>query len=58
MLPIPLLDGGHLFQYFLEGVLGKDFTVSQIENAQYIGIGAISGLFTVAIINDIVKYFG
>lgn len=57
LLPIPMLDGGHLLQYFIESIRNKDFTMSQQENFQYIGIATMTGIFVFAIINDINKYF-
>ncbi len=56
LLPIPMLDGGHLFQYFIEFVRQKDFTIKQLEHIQYVGIAAMAGIFTLAIANDINKY--
>lgn len=56
LLPIPLLDGGHLAQYGIESIRGKEFTIKQLENFQYIGIATMTGLFTFAMVNDINKY--
>ncbi len=56
LLPIPLLDGGHLAQYAIESIRGKEFTIKQLENLQYIGIATMTGLFTFAMVNDINKY--
>lgn len=57
LLPIPLLDGGHLLQYLIETVRQKDFTIKQLENIQLIGIATMACLFIFAITNDINKYF-
>ncbi|NCQ51820.1 RIP metalloprotease RseP [archaeon] len=56
LLPIPVLDGGHLAQYTIEGIRGKDFSFKQIQNLQYVGIAAMTGIFTLAITNDLTKY--
>ena len=58
LVPIPMLDGGHLAQYAIETLRGKEFTIKQLENLQYAGIAVMTGLFTFAIINDINKYLG
>lgn len=58
LLPVPMLDGGHLMQYAIEGVRGKSFTIKQLENIQYVGIAMMTGMFTLAITNDLVKYLG
>ncbi len=57
LLPIPMLDGGHLTQYFIESLTGKDFSPKQLERFQYLGIVAMTSFFLFAIINDINRYF-
>lgn len=37
LLPIPILDGGHLFFYLIEAVTGKEIHVRWRERAQQIG---------------------
>jgi len=37
LLPIPILDGGHLFFYLLEAVRGKDVSAKGKQWAQQIG---------------------
>jgi regulator of sigma E protease len=56
LLPIPMLDGGHLLQYFIEFIRQKDFTIKQLEHMQYVGIASMVGIFTFAMVNDINKY--
>lgn len=58
LLPVPMLDGGHLFQYAIEALRGKSFTNKQLTYFQYVGIAAMTCLFTFAIVNDINKYLG
>ncbi len=57
LLPIPLLDGGHLMYYCVE--LAKGSPVSERTEAigQQIGIAAIIGLMTLAFYNDLVRLF-
>lgn len=57
LLPVPMLDGGHLLQYAIEGVIRRDFTMKEVQLTQYIGIIAMCGMFTLAMFNDISKYF-
>ena len=56
LLPIPMLDGGHLVQYLIESIRNKDFTIKQLENFQMLGIATMTGIFVFAIINDISRY--
>lgn len=58
LLPIPLLDGGYLLQYSIEGIMGKEFTVKQLTFMQFVGVAAMTSLFIFAIGNDINKYLG
>lgn len=37
LLPIPVLDGGHLFFYFIEGIFRREISVKWKEMAQQIG---------------------
>lgn len=56
LIPLPVLDGGFLVQYILEGIRGKNFTEAMLKKAQLVGITLLSSLFAVAIINDLSKY--
>ena len=58
LLPIPVLDGGHLLYYLIE--LAKGSPVSErIQIAgQYFGLMALAGLMSLAIINDILRLVG
>lgn len=57
LLPIPMLDGGHLMQYFIESITRKDFSPKQLERFQYFGIVTMTSFFLFAIVNDINRYF-
>ncbi|MCG6536290.1 MAG: site-2 protease family protein, partial [Syntrophales bacterium LBB04] len=37
LLPIPILDGGHLFFYIIEAVTGREINIKWRERAQQIG---------------------
>jgi len=57
LLPIPLLDGGHLFFYFVEWVKGNPVTENMEMLFQRIGLTLILGLMILAIFNDIDRLF-
>lgn len=56
LLPIPALDGGHLAQYAIESVIGKDINPKFIHYGQVIGFGLIMGIFALSISNDLIRY--
>ena len=53
LLPIPILDGGHLFFFALEGILRKPLGERQREIAQQVGLVLLIGIFILAMWNDI-----
>ncbi len=56
LLPIPMLDGGHLLVFAIEGARRKVLTEKQREYVQMIGL-VILGLITIlAIRNDVMRY--
>jgi regulator of sigma E protease len=57
LLPVPILDGGHLFFYVIELVLRKPVSFKTREIAQQIGLILLLGLMVLAFYNDIVRYF-
>ena len=58
LLPIPLLDGGHLLYYAIEVVTGGPVSKRVMMWGQQIGIVALFGLMSLAFYNDIVRLFG
>ncbi len=52
LLPIPLLDGGHLMYYIFESVRGRPVSERAMEIATRIGMGILMVLVTVALYND------
>lgn len=58
LLPIPLLDGGHLLYYAIELVTGGPVSKNVMLWGQQIGIVALFGLMSLAFYNDIVRLFG
>lgn len=55
LLPIPVLDGGHLFFYLVEMIKGRPLSESTQLWAQKIGIFLLLSLTFVAILNDVVR---
>jgi len=53
LLPIPILDGGHLLYYFLEVIKGGPLSERIMEIGQQIGIGLLVLLMAFAFFNDI-----
>ena len=57
LLPIPILDGGHLFFLSWEAVRGKPVAVKHRETAQAVGLMLILGLMVVVFYQDIARLF-
>jgi regulator of sigma E protease len=55
LLPIPVLDGGHLMYYSLEFLTGKPLSKKVEEIAQKVGLGLLMALMLVAFYNDIMR---
>ncbi len=57
LLPIPLLDGGHLLYYAAELIKGSPVSEKTWEIGQKIGIAILGTLMTFAIFNDVNRLF-
>ena len=57
LLPIPVLDGGHLLFLFLEAVRGKPLAVKHREMAQAVGMMLILTLMVFVFYHDIMRLF-
>lgn len=57
LLPVPLLDGGHLLYYFAERVKGGPLSERALEVGQRIGISVLALLMIFAFYNDITRLF-
>jgi regulator of sigma E protease len=55
LLPIPVLDGGHLLYYSLEVLTGRPVSERFGEMAQRIGLGLLVSLMALAIFNDLAR---
>lgn len=58
LLPVPVLDGGHLLMYFFEWVRGKPLPESVQIQGQKIGLFLILLLMVFAFTNDIARLIG
>ncbi len=57
LLPIPPLDGSHLFFFLVEFVRGKPVSVRKRELAQQIGMVLLISLMMLITYNDILRFF-
>ncbi len=55
LLPIPVLDGGHLLYYLIELVTGRPVGERVMAAGQYVGLALIAGLMGLAFYNDILR---
>ena len=53
LLPIPILDGGHLVFFLLEALRGAPLSIKKMEVAQQIGMIILISLMAFALFNDI-----
>ena len=58
LLPIPVLDGGHLLYYVLEAVKGSPLSARAELTGQRIGLTLILMLLCFAVYNDLMRLFG
>ena len=55
LLPVPMLDGGHLFFFVIEAVLGRPLSLRKREVAQQVGFVLLMLLMVYALYNDLVR---
>jgi regulator of sigma E protease len=58
LLPIPLLDGGHLVFYLVEVVSGKPVPDKIMEIGQLIGLAVLVPVMLLALFNDLMRIYG
>jgi regulator of sigma E protease len=58
LLPVPLLDGGHLMYYLVEMVKGSPLSDALQLQLQRVGIAFLVMLMTLALYNDVMRLFG
>ncbi len=58
LLPIPILDGGHLVYFTVEGILRKPLNPKIIEILQQVGLVLLVTLMVFVFYNDLMRFFG
>lgn len=58
LLPVPILDGGHLLTYALEAIKGSPLSETTLDIMQKAGLSVIALLFSFAILGDMTRLFG
>jgi regulator of sigma E protease len=58
LFPIPILDGGHLMMFAVEGVIRKPLSMRQREILQQIGMFLLISLMIFVFYNDIMRLLG
>ena len=58
LLPLPVLDGGHLMYYLWEGVTGRSISDAWMERLQRGGVALLLVMMCIALFNDVTRLFG
>lgn len=58
LLPIPILDGGHLVFYSIEAIKGSPLSLKKMAIAQQVGLILLMSLMLFALFNDFTRVFG
>jgi regulator of sigma E protease len=58
LLPLPVLDGGHLMYYLWEGVTGKPVADVWLERLQRAGVAVLALMMSIALFNDLTRLLG
>ena len=53
LLPVPVLDGGHLLYYLIELIKGGPLSDRAMAAGQYVGLALLLGLMGLAFFNDL-----
>jgi len=53
LLPIPILDGGHLFFYLIEAITGREINLKWRERAQQVGFALLIVLMVFVLVMDL-----
>jgi regulator of sigma E protease len=58
LLPLPLLDGGHIFLLALEKIRGRALSAKSEQHITQVGLAMIIALAVVVTYNDLLRFFG
>ncbi len=58
LLPIPILDGGHILFYLIELIIRRPVSIRVREMAQQVGMAMLLMLMVLAFYNDIIRLWG
>lgn len=58
LMPVPVLDGGHLVFYIIEVVKGAPLSMKKMELAQQVGLALLMSLMIFALFNDFTRILG
>lgn len=58
LLPVPVLDGGHLVFYIVEVIKGAPLSMKKMEVAQQVGLALLMSLMIFALFNDFTRLLG
>ena len=58
LLPLPVLDGGHLMYYLWEGLTGRAVSDAWMERLQRGGVVMLASMMSIAIFNDLSRILG
>jgi regulator of sigma E protease len=58
LLPLPVLDGGHLMYYLWEAVTGRSISEAWMERLQRGGVAVLLLMMSIALFNDVTRLFG
>ncbi|MEK9953205.1 MAG: RIP metalloprotease RseP, partial [Curvibacter sp.] len=58
LLPLPVLDGGHLMYYLWEGVTGRPVSEAWLDRLQRAGVVVLALMMSIALFNDVSRLLG
>jgi regulator of sigma E protease len=58
LLPLPVLDGGHLMYYLWEGVTGRPVSEAWLDRLQRAGVFVLALMMFIALFNDVTRLLG
>lgn len=56
LLPVPILDGGHLVFFTIEALRGAPLSMRKMEIAQQVGLILLISLMVLSLFNDITNF--